>query len=452
MKLRTVGALASVVIGGLLLSSAAQAASRPEPKPTIEWVRDLLDPQGVTPVNIFTRTAGAQIPITGPLHRVEAPEGIAVTPDGKTAYVVSDTDVDFEPATVTPVDLVTRTAEPQITLPPGQPTGVAVAPDGKTAYVVDAETGPGVVGSIIPINVATNTPGTPILVPNLSGQLAISPDGKTLWVESETFANATKLWLTPIDLATDTPGTTFMIGSGVNFGAADLTITSNGQTLYATTTRFQLLRVDTATHAVTVIALPHNSTYWAASFGVAVNPAGTEVLVGTENFDPAFMVPVRVATNAVGAPIPLPSSNFGTVAWGPAGKTAWADGVTPVTGRAVGASVPTDQSPSVAMTPDQPPVARFTTTHHGLQARFDADASYPQSTPIATYAWNFGDGSKTTTTTPITTHTYAASGTYTVTVTLTDTAGTSTTQVYTGRSMLRNGSSIAQAVKKIPIG
>jgi hypothetical protein len=448
MKLPAAGALASVVIGGLLVSSAAQAASRPEPMPTIEWVRDV---QGVTPVNIFTRTAGAQIPITEPVEQFGAPEGIAVTPDGKTAYVVSDT-IDIGPSVVTPVDLATRTAEPQITLPPGSPVGVAVTPDGKTAYVLDAGTGPGVDGSIVPINVATNTPGTPILVPNLSGQLAISPDGKTLWVEGTTFANATKLWLTPIDLATDTPGTTFMIGSGVNFGAADLTITPNGQTLYATTTRFQLLRVDAVTHAVTVIALPHNSTYWAASSGVAVNPAGTEALVGTENFDPAFMVPVRVATNAVGAPITIPNNFADTAAWGPAGKTAWVNGVTPLTGRTVGASVPTDQSVSMAMTPDQPPVARFTATHHGLQARFDADASYPQSTSVATYAWNFGDGTKTTTTTPIITHTYAASGTYTVTVTLTDTAGTSTTQIYTGRSMLRNGSSIAQAVRALTIG
>ena len=44
-----------------------------------------------------------------------------------------------------------------------------------------------------------------------------------------------------------------------------------------------------------------------------------------------------------------------------------------------------------------------------------------------------------------------ASGTYTVTLALTDKAGTSTIQVYTGRSMLRNGSSIARATHAIHV-
>jgi hypothetical protein len=446
MKVRVLGVLGGVLVAGVLVSVAG-AASRSAARPTIEWVRDF---QGVTPVNIFARTAGGEIAIHEPLNQFGFLEGIAVTPDGRTAYVSSLPGSPSRRRVVTPVDLVTGVAEAQIKLPqPGFPSGVAVAPDGNMAYVVDAGNGGPPFSSIVPISVATNTVGTPIALPNLTGNLVISPDGHTLWAEQELGAFENQLWLTPIDLATDTPGSGFMIGFG-NGEDADLAVTPNGQTLYATTGRFQLLRVDTETHAVTVIGLPHNSAFETMSYGVAVNPAGTEVLVG--NWDSQAVVPVRVATNAVGTPIIVASVGTAeTVAWGPAGKTAWVDGVAPITGRTVGARIPNAIGESIAMTPDQPPVAKFTTTQHRGQARFDAAASYPQSTAIATYAWNYGDGTSAVTTTPTTTHTYMTPGTYTVTLTLTDTAGTSTTQVYTGRSMLRNGSLIAQATHTVTI-
>lgn len=55
------------------------------------------------------------------------------------------------------------------------------------------------------------------------------------------------------------------------------------------------------------------------------------------------------------------------------------------------------------------------------------------------------------TTTPKVSHTYPRKGTYTASVTLTSRAGTSTTQVFTGQTMSRNGSSLARATVPVTV-
>lgn len=71
-----------------------------------------------------------------------------------------------------------------------------------------------------------------------------------------------------------------------------------------------------------------------------------------------------------------------------------------------------------------PPTASFTRMTSGLTASFTSTSTDPDGT-IASYAWNFGDGSSATTATA--SHTYAAAGTYNVTLTVTDNAGASST-------------------------
>lgn len=69
---------------------------------------------------------------------------------------------------------------------------------------------------------------------------------------------------------------------------------------------------------------------------------------------------------------------------------------------------------------DRVPVAAFTASCSGLTCSFDAAGS-TDDRGIASYAWDFGDGS--TATGSSATRTYAAAGTRTVTLTVTDTAG-----------------------------
>ena len=67
------------------------------------------------------------------------------------------------------------------------------------------------------------------------------------------------------------------------------------------------------------------------------------------------------------------------------------------------------------------PTAAFTSSTSQLQAAFDASGSTDSDGAVASYAWDFGDGTTGSGVSPA--HTYAASGTYPVTLTVTDDDG-----------------------------
>ena len=71
---------------------------------------------------------------------------------------------------MTPIATATNTAGPPIEVGEGA-RALAVTPDGKTAYVVVWEEP----GSVVPITTATNTPGTPIEVGDGPYAIAITP-------------------------------------------------------------------------------------------------------------------------------------------------------------------------------------------------------------------------------------------------------------------------------------
>jgi PKD repeat protein len=78
-----------------------------------------------------------------------------------------------------------------------------------------------------------------------------------------------------------------------------------------------------------------------------------------------------------------------------------------------------------------PPTASFTSSCSNLTCAFDTAASTDPDGTIASYAWNFGDG--TSGTGPSPSHAYAAAGSYNVTLTVTDNGGATnaTTQAVT---------------------
>jgi len=146
----------------------------------------------VTPIATATNTAGPPITVGN------YPDAIAITPDGKTAYVAN-----WNSGTVTPIATATNTAGPAI--PVGsQPENIAITPDGKTAYVPNSGS-----GSVTPIATATNTAGPPIMVGNGPQAIAITPDGRTAYVA--TVGSGT---VTPIATATNTAGPPITVGAG----------------------------------------------------------------------------------------------------------------------------------------------------------------------------------------------------------------------------------------------
>jgi hypothetical protein len=108
---------------------------------------------------------------------------------------------------------------------------------------------------------------------------------------------------------------------------------------------------------------------------------------------------------------------------------------------------------SIAITPDQAPIAAFTTTPAapGAATLLNAASSTASDGAPASYAWSFGDGSTGTTAGPLIEHTYAAAGAYAVTVTVTDDQGCSTSLVFTGRTALCNGGPGATVTQTVDV-
>ena len=87
----------------------------------------------MTPINVATNAAGP--PITG--GGLNDPQGIAITPNGQTAYVVN-----VGGNSVTPINLATDTAGTPITGGGmNEPTAIAITPNGRTAYVTNGALG-----------------------------------------------------------------------------------------------------------------------------------------------------------------------------------------------------------------------------------------------------------------------------------------------------------------------
>jgi PKD repeat protein len=98
-----------------------------------------------------------------------------------------------------------------------------------------------------------------------------------------------------------------------------------------------------------------------------------------------------------------------------------------------------------AATPvNSPPTAAFTQTATGLAASFDGSTSTDADGTIASYAWDFGDG--TTGSGVKASKTYAAAGTYTVELTVTDDAG-ATNSVSRAVTVTAEGQPVAELAR-----
>ena len=202
-----------------LPATSSACAPRRSPPVAIAYVTDY-GSNAVSPIYTRTNTAG------NPIKVGRDPLMIAITPDGKIAYVLNTYYNPSRPrrGTVTPIRTATNRAGKPIKVG-FLPSAIAITPDGKTAYVVSFTLHSNVV---TPIRTATNTVGKPIrLEPNDGGSaaIAITPNGKTAYV-----ANSNSGTMTPIRTATNTAGKPIKVGRK----PADIAITPHPASLRAT--------------------------------------------------------------------------------------------------------------------------------------------------------------------------------------------------------------------------
>jgi YVTN family beta-propeller protein len=122
----------------------------------------------VTPIDLATGKALA------PIEVGNGPIGIAITPDGSTAFVTN-----LNSESLSPINVAGDQALAPIAME-GGPVAVAVA--GGAAWVVNTPAG-GIAGNDVePVTVADDKPGKPVKVPKGAQGIAVSPNGLTVWV------------------------------------------------------------------------------------------------------------------------------------------------------------------------------------------------------------------------------------------------------------------------------
>jgi YVTN family beta-propeller protein len=271
----------------------------------------------VLPIDTSSNSAVTAIP-TGPGGTT--PAGIAITPDGATAYLTNT-----QNGTVTPVNLVTGRAGSPV--PVGKdPEGIAITPNGATAYVTAVLS-----GTVTPIRIADNSAGKPVMGANGgvgNDGIAITPNGKTAYVTN--FISDT---VTPIDLATNVFGKPIPVGHAPE----NVAITPNGATAYV---------VNQGSDTVTPVSTATNTPgkpirVGAGPFGIAITPNGTTAYV--TNMESGTVTPISTATNTAGRAIPV-GEGPAAIAITPSGATAYVvntvDGIIPVSTRTNTAGTP----------------------------------------------------------------------------------------------------------------
>ena len=153
----------------------------------------------------------------------EEPRDMAITPDGRRAYVTSYGTTTADGNNVMVVDLAAGTMMTTIPVGPN-PSAVAIAPDGRHAYV-------GVQGAATPTNstvavidTASNVVTANVLVGLNPFDVAVRPDGQQVWVATNGSVSTPSTTVSAIDTATNTVRATVAVG----FAPGGVTISPDG--------------------------------------------------------------------------------------------------------------------------------------------------------------------------------------------------------------------------------
>lgn len=307
-------------------------------------------PGSITTVNTLDRKVGRVV-------NVQNPVAVAVPPAGNTVYVLGGFDAATQqpgtPSNLTPVDTATGTMGKVVKVA-SMPAAMAITPDGKTIYVVGADAvtpvataGPtvgaaiklqasGVVltpktaffvcpkaRAVVPVTISGERVGkaigTGLFVPQAA---ASSPAGQAVYVvvsPAPGLGGGPDDKLLTIDPATDSVVSTVALGAYSKTGSWALAVTPNGKTVYvlglgSATSAGVVLPVSVGTPPERV-AKPISAGLNSAGIAVAGNGVWAYVLdagippgaPGSHRTSAGSIVPIEIATGTAGKPISLPA-------------------------------------------------------------------------------------------------------------------------------------------------
>ena len=384
------------------------------------------------------------------------PEGIAASPNGRFVFVANSNGNGKVPGgtvqayAVGPAGELSPIPCPSDCRAGGQPWGVAVAPSGQFLYVVNAEShtvsvfaiAPG--GSLSPVECTT---GCQLASGSVPEDVAISPNGRFLYVEEREDNRIAVFSIVTGGSLTRVPCTTGCTTASAPYG---LVISPNGRFLY-TAVIGELNAFEIAAGG-TLTRIPCTSCGTAANpRALAISPNGRDLYTTNNNLPessvPAFEIQPDGALRPIGgcggaycnaahgeAPVGLAVS--------PSGRFVYASdrddnllvkpfehGIVSAFGIGSGGELSQIECAELdcavgentgffglAITADQGPTAAFSDTPApaGSASAFSGSASSVSSPEVtlASYEWNFGDGSSARETAPATSHVYATPGVY----------------------------------------
>ncbi len=364
-------------------------------------------------------TIPAQTPVFTELPGSEGTDAIAVSPNGKSLYVASWFSIwQYH---VSKEGGLTLVATPTTVSGDGIVLRLALAPDGKSLYAVTGSeiwqydvSGTG--------KLSPKTPAT-VLTTEEAGAIAISPDGKNAYVAGSYPAG--RAWQYGIEpsgtLAPLAPATV----EGVE-GPTDMAISPDGSSVYVSDGANDM--ISQYSRGVGGALIPKTPSTVATGIfpdGIAISPDGKSLYAAT---DGEFKTRQTLWQYVVGAGGLLTANTPATVESGAIDRR-------------------------VAVLPDQGPTAAFAKriAPAGSLSKFNGSRSSDPDGEVVRYDWNLGDGTLIENGGPVVKHVYTVSGEYTVTLTVTDSAGCSTTVIYTGQATLCNGGPRAEKSKVITV-
>ncbi len=368
---------------------------------------------------------GGLFPLPGsPFTTTTNPRGIAVSPNGKFLYVAGPSANGVVMHTIGADGALSAPSPVVSTGASSSPFELAITADGSKLYasLLGAAKIAGFVvaadGSLSPLA------GSPFTAPTSGGLgLAITPDGAHLYEVTQAAAGVYGYSLAADGSLSPISGSPFPGGPGTRA----IAITGDGSHLYETNTAGG---AGQGTWGYNVAADGSLSPVAGSPFA----PAATDAIALTPDSRRLY----------AGA-----SFNGNTYGFdvGPGGS------LTAVPGGPFTTTASGSEAFSMAMPPDQPPIASFSATPGlaGAPSAFDASASTDPDGTVARYDWDFGDGSTLADGGVSPEHVYAGPGTYHVTVTATDNEGCSTSFISTGQTALCNGSGVARTARDIDI-
>jgi len=241
-------------------------------------------------VTVSVIDTGTDMPVTT-INGFSRPIAAAVTPDGSHAYIVN-----WNNNSVSVVDTSSNTVTDTINIPVEPSSllyGIAISPDGSTAYVSTDQIGTGSAGTITVIDTASNS----VLdvystgINNLLEGMAVTPDGTKLYVGQRSFLPDLYVF------STDPLANVATIPACPGGSAANVAITPDSSEVYVACDQYngQVSVISTASESL-IAAIPITPAGY-TPIGIAITPDGTKVYASLQGS--GYAADIDTATNTV---------------------------------------------------------------------------------------------------------------------------------------------------------